>query len=284
MKRDFTVHVPPSYDRSRPTPVVLVFHGQGVSVNTMIAATGYNGVSNSNGFIVVYCQGVKGQWEYGMGRLDRGIDDVAYVNAVLTRLSQTLNVDSQRVYASGLSNGGYFVQILALSMPEKIAAACVVGSTAMTGGLSRGGSSKPTPIVFFLGTEDPMINFSDGRAKSLGKFGAKLGIDAIGPEAYALTKYGGWMDVPDTINFWTTYNGCGGSARMQNMPDVDPHDGMRVTRESYGSGWNEVVLYKIEGGTHSWPGTPNFPGVEAKSCQDIDASQISWQFFKSHPR
>ncbi len=283
VQRRFTVHLPTSFNRSKPTPVVLVFSGLGMSGDSMIAVTGLSGIANRNDFIVVYGESYNGEWEDGMK--NRRADDVGYVNAVLAKLSQTASLDTHRVYAVGLSNGGYFAQLLACAMPDKIAAVAVVASTGMEAALKRSATERPIPIVFFIGTEDPLINWGDGKAKNLGKYASKVGFSQIDPGLMALVQLGGWYSVPDVIGFWTAHNRCQGNAQTTYMPDLDPRDGMRVKRETWGSRGSDVVLYTIEGGGHTWPGCLFLAGRRQSSCcQDINTGEVLWEFFKNQSR
>ncbi len=281
IKRSFTYHIPTTYNRSRATPVMLVFAGLKMHGTDMIGATGMNGVSNRNDFIVVYGEPVGGEWNDGMK--NRTVDDVGYVQAVLAKLAKTCNIDSHRVYAAGLSNGGFFCQLLACSIPNQIAAIAVVSSTGMEQALNKSSGDKAIPCVFFLGTEDPLINWGDGKGKSLGKYAKRLGLSEIDPALMELARYGGFYAVPDLMNFWTNHNHCQGSPSESYEPDKDPHDGMRVKKSVWGRRGNAVVLYTIEGGGHTWPGCI-FLSKNQKCCQDIDTSEIIWQFFRGESR
>lgn len=285
LQRQFQVHVPASYDRSKPMPVVLIFHGLHMNSTMMMGMTGFNPVADHNNFIAVYGEGVNNRWSDG--RTSSGVDDIAYVTSLLDKLAKEVNVDRRRVYACGISNGGFFAQVLACNLPDKIAAAGVVASTMMdrTQGMMQG--SKAVPIVFFLGTEDPLLPWADGRTKDIGKLGETLGLGALGSIDNGLARYGGLMTVPETIGFWTGHNNCNGSPQVTPVADRDPRDGTTVKKETYGSYSNQVVLYTIEGGGHTWPGCPNLSaisGLTGKICQDIDASELLWDFFKSRSR
>lgn len=282
LNRPFRVHLPSNHNKSRATPVVLVFAGLKMSGESMIGVTGLSGTANRNDFIVVYCEST-GEWEDGMK--NQRVDDVGYVDAVITRLSQTVSIDTHRIYAVGLSNGGYFCQLLACSMPEKIAAIAVVASTGMEQALKRSKGERAIPVVFFLGTEDPLINWGDGQSKKLGKYAQKLGLAEIDPSLLGLAQYGGWYSVPQLINFWTTHNHCQGPPRSSYEPDRDPNDGMRVKKDVWGNRGNEVVLYTIEGGGHTWPGCILLAGRRQSSCcQDINTGEAIWDFFKYQSR
>lgn len=285
--RKYIVHVPKGYDRQHALPVVMVFHGMGMNGLMMLGLTGFNGLADQKNFVVVYPDAVGGAW--ADGRSGGGGADIDFVEAMLQKLSATVKVDSHRVYACGISNGGYFSQVLACAMPSKIAAAGVVASSMMAQvGMAQAGSGgQSVPIAFFLGTDDPLLPWADGRTKELGKLGEILGISAIGSIDGPLARMGGVMTVPDTLSFWTNRNGCSGEPRVTQEPDRAPNDGTRVEKCSFGSGGSEVLLYKIQGGGHTWPGCLNLKaisGVSGNISQDIDASELLWDFFSRHSR
>lgn len=213
----------------------------------------------------------------------RAVDDVAYVQAVLTRLGTICNIDSRRVYAVGLSNGGFFCQLLACSLPSKIAAIAVVSATAMEQALQKSNGERAIPCMFFLGTDDPLINWQDGKSKTLGKYAKRLGVSEIDPALLDIARYGGFYSAPDLIQFWTNHNKCQGSPSESYEPDKDPQDGMRVKKSVWGHRGNAVILYTIEGGGHTWPGCI-FLSKNQKCCQDIDTSEIIWKFFQGESR
>lgn len=284
IRRKFLVHLPSNYNKSRPIPAVLVFAGLQMSGESMSGITGMNGVGNRNDFMVIYCESQGGEWQDGMK--DRQYDDVAYIQAVLAKASASFSIDHHRIYAVGLSNGGYFAQLLACSMPDKIAAVAVVASTGMEQALTRSKGEKAIPIVFFLGTEDPLVNWGDNKIKDLGKFNKQAAGVTVDPAFLSLARYGGWWAVPELMSFWTNHNRCPGSPSTSYEPDRDPNDGMRVKKEQWGSRGNAVVLYSIEGGGHTWPGCIFLAGQskDKRCCMDIDTSELIWQFFRGESR
>ncbi|MBK9144920.1 MAG: hypothetical protein IPM23_20705 [Candidatus Melainabacteria bacterium] len=283
LTRTARIYVPASYSPGRAMPLVLIFHGLNMSADSMVAITGFNGIASRNGFIVAYCESARGRWADGMNN-PRGVDDLGYVKKLITQLAGKLSLDRRRIYALGLSNGGYFAQMLACQMTDQIAAVAVVGSTAMSQALATCQSNKPVPAIFFFGTEDPLINWGDDRSRALGKYKDKLGAAAISPEFYALSRLGGWLTVHDTVAWWVDHNNCNKSPYSSYEPDRDPADGMRVKKEVYGSGGNQVLVYFIEGGEHSWPGALALPGVTRRICQDVEASELIWKFFSQNSR
>lgn len=281
IKRSFSYHLPSSYNKSCATPVMLVFAGLKMKGTDMIAATGMNGVSNRHNFIVVYGEPAGGEWQDGMK--NRPYDDVAYVQAVLNKLATICNTDTHRVYAVGLSNGGFFCQLLACSLPSKIAAIAVVSATGMEQALQKSTGERAIPCMFFLGTDDPLINWQDGKTKTLGKYAKRVGVSEIDPALLEIARFGGFYSVPDLISFWTNHNKCQGAPSESYEPDKDPSDGMKVKKSVWGRRGNAVVLYTIEGGGHTWPGCI-FLSRNQKCCQDIDTSEIIWKFFQGESR
>ena len=113
MKRSFQCHLPPGYKVLKNMPLVLCFHGLGLNGNLMAFISQFNTVADRNGFAVAYGNGINNAWDDGRG--GRGIDDVGYVCKVIDKVAATVSIDKRRVYACGISNGGYFSQLLARS-------------------------------------------------------------------------------------------------------------------------------------------------------------------------
>lgn len=282
VQRQFQVHIPECYDRSKPAPVVFVFHGLGMNSTMMVGLSGFNGVSERNGCIVVYGDAAGGRWYDGMS--GQAANDIAYVEAILGRLGKIANIDRRRIYACGISNGGYFSQVLAGAMPDRIAAVGVVASTLMER-TAAGIQGRALPIVFILGSDDALIPWGDGRVKDLGKLGEVLGLSSLGSIDNSVVRMGGLLSVPETLAFWTNHNNVGGTPRSSQLADKDPKDGTRIKKEQWGSGASEVVLYTVEGGGHTWPGSINLKaisGVSGNISQDANGAELLWEFFQGH--
>lgn len=289
MNRTFQCHLPPGYKTLKNMPVVLVFHGLSLNGSLMMFLSQFNPVADRNNFAVIYGDGIDKCWDTGQS--GRGVDDVGYVCKVIDKIANTVSIDKRRVYACGISNGGYFSQMLACAIPERIAAIGVVGSTIMQQAANGCHSNKPMPVMFFLGTSDPLISWGSSGASTangeLNELVELVGANKFGGVDSALARYGGLMPVPEMIEFWCAHNQVGAAhANITNEPDKDPRDGTRVRREAYGSSGREVILYRIENGGHTWPGGLPYAssGFAGKISQDINASETLWQFFRTHSR
>jgi polyhydroxybutyrate depolymerase len=283
--RKFTVHLPRSYNQAKPSPVVMVFHGLGMNGTSARALSAMDIPAESNGFITVYPDAIGGRWNDGVQR-ETGIDDVAFVSAMLDAISRKFRIDSRRVYACGISNGGYFVQRLACELSNRIAAIGVVAATASDAVCSRCAARRGMPVVFFLGTDDPLLP-REGETKELGKLGEALGLSDLGIKNInpAAAKFAGVMTAAEAPEFWARNNNASAHARQEVLPDRDGRDGCKVSRETFG-GSSEVVVYTIEGGGHSWPGGLGAVAQDilGRTTNDINASEIMWQFFQNHSR
>jgi polyhydroxybutyrate depolymerase len=278
LKRTYLVHVPKSYDGSQPYPVVLVFHGGGSNAKQAILSFGLNETADRDNFIAVYPNGtgwtIQGYevfvWNGG-SRQPGGtssdiakVDDVGFTKALLDDLAKVVRTDEKRIYATGLSGGGIMVYRLASELSDRIAA---IAPVAAVMGTAKIRLSRPVSVMHFHGTEDQAVPFNGGKGK----------LDTSGTNFYS---------VEYSIQSWVKANGCNRQPTIETLPNkVD--DGTKVIRKSYGNGkeYSEVVLIKIEGGGHTWPGRDFGPELEilGKSTKDISANDLMWEFFQKHP-
>lgn len=287
-RRSFTVHVPKSYDGSRPVPLVLAFHGLGMNGVAMEGLTLMDLTAERNGFIVVYPDGVGARWNDGSARGSNGMDDVGFVGDLLSHLQRQYKIDPRHIHACGISNGGYFTQRLGCEMADRIASIGVISATATASVCASCHPRRSMPVVLFLGTEDPLVP-REGESKELGKLGEALGINVGGAAiSSTMAKVGGIYSANETAEFWARLNNCGSHPREERMPDRNTRDGCQISRETYGggSGGSEVVVYTVHGGGHNWPGGSGAVAqdVLGVTTYDISASDICWDFFRNHGR
>lgn len=287
--RRFTVHLPASYDPRNPMPVVLVFHGLGMNGSSVAALSAMDLTAEKYGFITVYPDAISGRWNDGV-QPQAATDDVGFVSDLLNYLPRKYRIDTRRVYACGISNGGFFVQRLACEIGNRIAAIGVVAASGSYNVCSSCSLRRGMPVVFFLGTDDPLIP-RDGETKELGQLGEALGLGNLGSKAKinsTIAKFGGVMSADDATEFWAKNNSCSAHPRRENLADRDTRDGCKAIKETYsgGAGGADVVVYTIEGGGHSWPGGLGFVAKDiiGRTCNDISANEIMWQFFQYKSR
>ena len=269
LERTYLLHVPPGYDASRPTALVLALHGGHGNARKMERLTALNTLADREGFLVAYPEAVEGNWNDGRGipeyRSHReGINDVAFLTALIRELRRAWAVAPDRVYVTGVSNGAMMCLRMACEAPGEIAAAAaVVGS--LPENLSRTcRPSRPIPILMINGTDDPLVPWQGGYVH------------------FRRQKLGRVLSVSDTVALFRAANRCTGTPAATEIPDRFD-DGTKVLRRSFGScsQGSRVVLYEIRGGGHNWPGTPlHGPGfLVGRTSREIDASRVIWDFF-----
>lgn len=277
VERRYRVHVPKLYKPDKPSPAILAFHGGGGNPESMIELSGLNQKSEEAGFIVVY--------PYGSGlEADRGltfngggccgyakaqdIDDIGFVNALLDDLQEAAKIDTNRIYATGISNGGIMCYFVASELSERIAAIAPVGGPMMTKTCQP---KKPVSVIHFHGTSDELAPFDGGKGKG-----------SPGVPAFLRPEFN---SVDHSIQNWVKANGCDREPTFEALPDK-AQDGMRVTRKVWGNGKNssEVVLIAIENGGHTWPGREPISEILGRATMDVSANDLMWEFFNKHPR
>lgn len=238
----------------------------------MEAVTGLSALSDRHGFVVAYPEGVDRTWNDGRsgggaGDRRREVDDIGFVSALVAELRGLHGIDPGRVYAAGISSGAFFCHFLAVRRADLVAAvAPVVGglSPAVAGAFPP---SRPVSVLAIQGTEDPLVPFRGGTVR---------------------WYRGGVLSAEETVRRWAEHNGCRPEPRREGPEGPEPPGGMRVRRIVYEGGreGTEAALVVIEGGGHAWPGgLPFLPErIVGRTCRDLDASALLWDFFSRHPR
>ena len=264
MVRSYHIHLPSNYDVSSAFPLLIALHGRLGTGKKMVKQTGFNGIADREGFIVVYPEGFKRGWADGRGitHADKqGVDDVAFIDKLLEVFQERFSIDSTKIYITGHSNGGFMAQRLAIERSHKFAAVAVVAASLSEWLASRFTPGRPMPVSFINGTADPVTPYEGGRQPG----GARV------------------LSVEDTVKIWAHFNVCNKSPEVQEIHGLN--NGPLVSVLTYGSCKNhsQVKLYRIEGGGHVWPGESedlSSSGV-GKLSAGIDASEEIWKFFSS---
>lgn len=263
--RSYLLHMPASTEETK-LPVVLVFHGGQSQARQMERYTGFSDLADRNGFIVVYPEGVDRHWNDGRERAPN-VDDVGFIVALIRQLKDTLKIDSKRIYATGISNGGMFSQRLACELSGTIAAVASVAASMPETQFQSCKPSRPISVLMIHGTDDPLIPYGGGTMP-------------------AGTLGGNVLPVSQVISYWAGHNRCSRKPISAEMPDRDMQDGTRVRREQYLQCMEgtDVVLYTVQGGGHTLPGGRQYlpERLIGITSRDIDGSQIIWDFFEKH--
>lgn len=271
LDRAYLLHLPPTILPNTPAALVLVFHGGGGHAKQMEHFSAFSALSDREGFIVCYPDGIEKNWNDGRvvedSRAHREkIDDVAFIDALLTEIAKKHPVDPKRIYATGISNGAFFSNRLGAERASRFAAiAPVVGGMAPTVAADFH-PTDPVSVVILQGVDDPLVPYDGGPIKF---------------------NRGQTVSTASTARKWVEHDGCKEPV-VEDLPDKDPDDGTRVKKTTWSGGRDgaEVVLYTIEGGGHTWPGGSQYlPKVMiGRVCKDVDATPLIWDFFLRHPK
>lgn len=267
-RRGYVIHVPPSYDPKKPTALVLSFHGAGLWGAAQQALSRWDEVADREGFIVVYPsagrEGGLRVWRV-IPAIDRKAPwsdttvrmlpaDVYSVQALIDALKKKYNIDEQRIYANGLSNGGGMAWLLSCTLHHRIAAVGMVGA-AYTISTEWCANRPPVPAIMFHGTADRQTRYDGGKVW-------------LAPRAFP--------SIPAVAREWARRNKCSSQHADSSVADD-------VVRLAWRDCDADVVFYTIVGGGHTWPGGRGLPEwFVGRTSQSIDASATMWEFFKRH--
>ena len=284
LNREYFIHIPSTYRNVPLAPIVLVFHGRGGNAKQIAKFSGFNTLPEKHGFLVIYPQSIDKHWNDGresqkFREHDEKVNDVAWIDAVLTDLKATYSVDNKRIYAVGISNGGIFSQRLAIELGHHFAA--VASLTAQIAEPLVGAQpTHPISVLIMNGTMDPFVPYEGGEVTP-----------TLFPRLSKMLRKpsrGKVISTDATIEFWLRHNGIDGKGLVTTLPDLDKTDESTAKRTEW---TNEntgvsVVLYTILGGGHTWPGAKQYLPVQTigPTNQDIHASEIIWNFFAQHPK
>lgn len=254
--RKYLLYVPKTYDRSKPTPLLISLHAAALRPASEMEISRWNELADEHGFIVVYPSGSEFPrvWPMRPSSLGR---DVKFISDLIDKLEAEYNIDPARIYADGISNGGGMAFALSCKLSDRIAAVGAVAA-AQTLPWDWCGDSKPVPTVAFHGTADRFAPYQGGSSP-------------ISPDQFP------------NIRDWTA------RVAQRNRCTGDPIDVQitpSVSRIAYTNcpDNGEVILYTVEGGGHTWPGGKPLPGwIVGRTTREIDASRVMWEFFVQHP-
>jgi len=258
IQRDYILYIPELYDGSSDVPLVLNFHGFGSNATQQMFYGDFRDIADTEGFLLVHPEGttVIGNqfWNVGFPGISSTIDDVGFTEALIDELAASYAIDLDRVYATGMSNGGFMSFLLACQLSEKIAAVASVTGAMTQDTFDNCNAQRPVPALQIHGTEDDVVLYN-GNTLSL--------------------------SISDIISYWVDHNNCETTPTTTSLPDIDPSDGSTIEHSVYEAGDNGITTehMKVIGGGHTWPGSViNTGGTN----QDIDASMEIWLFFSRY--
>ena len=254
LERDYILHVPASYNSETPAPLLFCFHGFGSSAVANMTYTNFKAIADTAGFILIHPQGTKIQdqnhWNVGGFTSTSTVDDVGFTETLLETISNEFNINSDRVYSTGMSNGGYMSFLLACQLSDKFAAVASVTGTMTPQTFNECNPQHPTPILQIHGDTDGTVPYNGDPNWS--------------------------KSVNQVLEYWVNFNNCSFLPTITEIEDVNTSDESTVEHNVYDNGNNGVTVehFKVFDGDHDWPG--------AWGNMDINASMEVWKFLSKY--
>ena len=247
--RNFIVHTPPNFDyQTESLPLLFVLHGYTGRAPSIRDYSGFDQIADQERFIVVYVQGTTDRfgntgWNVDVVASFLGVDDVGFFKALIKYFKASYSIDSNKIFSSGMSLGGFMSYRLACELDEINSIGSVTGSMA---GYYQCNPPKKSGIIHFHGMNDSVVPYN----------GVEWSYSARAAHDY-----------------WKNHNQCNSQNEI-TIPDFNG-DGEYTTRLiSYDCEENKSVeLYSLEGEGHTW--------WKKTWGHDIDTSELIWQFFQS---
>jgi len=241
--RSYLLHVPASYTGSAPVPLVLDFHSLGSTGAGQRGISGYATLSDQNGFVVAYPNGIDNAWNIGpCCTTSRTVDDLGFAKALVAKLEGQGCIDPKRVYATGYSMGGGMSHYLACNAADVFAAVAPAAFDLLEDSEEPCHPARPITEISFRGTSDPLVPYAGGASSP--------------PNGLNVTIH--FLGAVGTFQRWAMLDQCTGT------PSAADASGCQAYSQC--AGGTEVTLCTKQGGSHD-PGDPN----------------LGWAMLESHP-
>ncbi len=259
LTRDYRLYIPAMYNANTPVPLVLNLHGYTSSATEQEFYGNLRPIADTANFLIVHPNGtIDGLGNRFWNTFGTGypVDDVEFLSNLIDSLRTKYNIDPNRIYSTGMSNGGFMSYSLACELSNKIAAIASVTGSMITANLNACNPQRPVPVMEIHGTADNTVPYN----------GAALQ---------------GFVPIPTLVDAWVEKNGCNPTPIFTPVPNINTTDGCTAEHYRYTGGINgsTVEHYKVIGGGHTWPGQLFPIGV---TNLDFNASQEIWRFFSQY--
>ena len=253
ISRDYILYIPENLPTN--APLVVVSHGYTSSAKTMMSYSGMNKVADEEKFLVVYPQGTKDQRGnnfFNVGyefHASSKVDDLGFIKALVTKLTEDYQVNPNHIFATGMSNGGDLSYFLACYASDMFQAVAPIAGTMMQTTIETCKPQKGMPIFAVHGKADEVTYFDGDMANR--------------------DKWGPYPGIPAVIEHWVDVN----AVEISKQVDLDNITNFTASNEALSfdrylseTSDHEVWLY-IHSGGHDW------------SLKELDTSSEIWSFF-----
>jgi polyhydroxybutyrate depolymerase len=247
-EREYALYVPESLDTENPAPLVFNLHGRGSDRFQQSIYGGFLPLADRDGVLLVHPQGIvpegqtAQQWNFAQF-FDTSYSDEEFLLAVIEDVAEQVCVDRNRIFSTGMSSGGMMSSTLACLHGDVFAAVAPVAASIYLS--DRCGGGPEVPFLTFHGTNDQVVAFGEP------------------------------FDIAGVAESWAEHNGCELAADEEQIGDV-------TKREFDCDDDAETAIYVVDGGGHTWPGSPIEIGAPGDTTQDVSATELIWEFFARH--
>ena len=222
INREYVLYIPNSYDGTSAVPLLVNFHGFGGGASEFMSYADMRSIAETDTFILAYPQGscLDGSSHWNAcptgGDNKSDADDFGFVESMINEISSQYNIDMERIYAAGYSNGGMMAYGLANYKSDLIAAVASVSGVMLD---CTGPTSHPMPVVHLHGTSDGVLPYNGGD---------------------------GWNSAQSTLEHWINFN------NTVLTPTVISDNNIEHYVYDQGDSLVSVEHYKYIGGDHVW--------------------------------
>lgn len=251
IERTYKLYLPANIQPN--APLIFVLHGYGGSFN--LDSKGFNEAAERHGFAVCYPQGSKDGrgkncWNVGYPfQADMEVNDISFLCKLAKKLQKEHKLSRRNTFCTGMSNGGEMCYLLAYDSQNTFKAVAPIAGLTMEWMPKAYTHTRPIPLFEIHGTQDRTSEWN-GDLENKGGWGA-------------------YISVPDAIDFWVKRNGC--DQKNSTKLPLKNAEAKQVISHKYTStnGGNDVWLYEIIGGRHTW------------GNKDLDTAEEIWKFFSN---
>lgn len=269
--RQYKIYTPSNLNPS--AKVVVLLHGLGATMNDFDLSS-WPTIADTANLILISPQGlpfenqiigtIQGVFNSGMildvpflGQIpiNSDVNDVGFISSLIDTVISKYNIDQNRIYATGFSNGGFMTQRLACELTHRLSAVASVSGTRAKA-FPACGPGTYLPVAHFHGDADSVVRL-DGYVSS-GTIGDFLGIT-----------------VDSLLNYWATANHAGISS--QTILHGDSNSNLYAESTLYKNSNDKTVLQYclIYGGEHRYYGYNS-------TNNGFDIADLTWIFFNQH--
>lgn len=255
MYRNYRIYIPAIYTGATARPLIINMHGYTSNALQQQFYSNFEPIADTANFLMVYPNGTfsGGSQFWNAGISSVGVNDISFLSNLIDSLKAQYNIDLNRVYSTGMSNGGFMSHTLACELSNKITAiASVTGSIFITQYGTNCHPTRPVPVMQIHGTADGTVPY--------------LGNSTMAP-------------IDSVVKYWVKKNNCSLIPSTTAVPNINLTDGCTADHFVYSGGTlgSTVEHYRVNSGAHTWPGAPFSIGV---TNQDFSASKEIWRFFR----